>query len=81
MVEGSLRVGRVYEESPCLALRRERSIQMEVVSVREASAGVVVALTTAGRSVTTIKRHRAELNAFTRFLQVRDRGGLPGFHC
>ena len=46
---------------------------MEVVSVREASAGVVVALTTAGRSVTTIKRHRAELNAFTRFLQVRGR--------
>lgn len=49
---------------------------MEVASVREASARVIVALVAAGRSRGTIKRHRAEFNAFAKFLQVRDRG-LP----
>jgi len=46
---------------------------MEVVSVREASARVIRALETAGRSRGTIKRHRAEFNAFTRFLDARGR--------
>jgi hypothetical protein len=49
---------------------------MEVVSVREASARVIVALTAAGRSGGTIKRHQAEFNAFARFLQGRGRA-LP----
>ena len=44
---------------------------METASVREASARVIVALSAAGRSRTTIKRHEAELNAFARFLQAR----------
>jgi integrase/recombinase XerD len=44
---------------------------METASVREASARVIAALSTAGRSRTTIKRHEAELNAFARFLQAR----------
>ena len=44
---------------------------METASVREASARVIAALTAAGRSRTTIKRHEAELNAFARFLQAR----------
>jgi integrase len=44
---------------------------METAGVREASARVIAALRAADRSRTTIKRHQAELNAFTRFLQVR----------
>ncbi len=44
---------------------------METASVREASARVIAALSAAGRSRTTIKRHEAELNAFSRFLQAR----------
>jgi integrase/recombinase XerD len=44
---------------------------METASVREASERVIAALRAAGRSRTTIKRHRAELNAFARFLQAR----------
>ena len=44
---------------------------METASVREASARVIAALSAAGRSRTTIKRHEAELNAFARFLQDR----------
>ena len=44
---------------------------METASVREASARVIAALSAAGRSRTTIKRHEAELNAFARFLQAR----------
>ena len=44
---------------------------METASVREASTRVVAALSAAGRSRTTIKRHEAELNAFARFLQAR----------
>ena len=44
---------------------------METASVREVSARVIAALSAAGRSRTTIKRHEAELNAFARFLQAR----------
>ena len=44
---------------------------METASVREASARVIAALSAAGRSRTTIKRHEAELNAFARFLRAR----------
>lgn len=44
---------------------------METSSIDEASARVIVALSAAGRSRTTIKRHEAELNAFARFLQAR----------
>ena len=44
---------------------------METASVPEASARVIAALSAAGRSRTTIKRHEAELNAFARFLQAR----------
>src|SRR2546429_3675129 len=51
--------------------RSERPIRMETASVREASARVIAALSAAGRSRTTIKRHEAELNAFARFLQAR----------
>jgi len=47
---------------------------METASVREASARVIAALSAAGRSRTTIKRHEAELNAFARFLQAHGRG-------
>ena len=49
---------------------------METASVREASARVIAALSAAGRSRTTIKRHEAELNAFARFLRARGQG-LP----
>jgi integrase/recombinase XerD len=44
---------------------------METANVREASARVIVALTAAGRSRTTIKRHKAEFNAFAVFLEAR----------
>src|SRR5258708_39684135 len=44
---------------------------MEPARVRAASARVIAALSAAGRSRTTIKRHEAELNAFARFLQAR----------
>src|ERR1700726_999628 len=47
---------------------------METASVPEASARVIAALSAAGRSRTTIKRHEAELNAFARFLQARGQG-------
>ena len=49
---------------------------METASVLEASARVIAALSAAGRSRTTVKRHEAELNAFARFLQARGQG-LP----
>jgi integrase len=49
---------------------------MEAANIREASARVVVALMAAGRSQATIKRHRAEFNAFAGFLQARGQG-LP----
>jgi len=44
---------------------------METASVREGSTRVIAALSAAGKSRTTIKRHEAELNAFARFLQAR----------
>ena len=44
---------------------------MEAADIREASARVIVALTAAGRSRTTIKRHEAEFNAFAGFLEAR----------
>ena len=49
---------------------------MGAANIREASARVVVALMAAGRSQATIKRHRAEFNAFAGFLQARGQG-LP----
>jgi integrase/recombinase XerD len=49
---------------------------MEAVDVRGASARVIAALTAAGRSRTTIKRHAAEFNAFAAFLEARGRA-LP----
>lgn len=47
---------------------------MEETTIRQASAQVILALTAAGRSRTTIKRHRAELNALGRFVEARGRG-------
>src|SRR5271154_714712 len=44
---------------------------METASVPESSGGVSAALSAAGRSRPTIKRHEGELNAFARFLQAR----------
>ena len=44
---------------------------METSDIREASARVIAALTAAGRSRTTIKRHKAEFNAFAGFLEAR----------
>jgi integrase/recombinase XerD len=44
---------------------------METADIREASARVIAALTAAGRSRTTIKRHKAEFNAFAVFLEAR----------
>jgi integrase/recombinase XerD len=44
---------------------------MEVANISEASAGVIVALRSAGRSKTTIKRYKAEFNAFAGFLEAR----------
>jgi len=49
---------------------------METADVRGASARVIAALTAAGRSRTTIKRHAAEFNAFAGFLEARGRA-LP----
>jgi integrase/recombinase XerD len=46
---------------------------METTAVREASARVIAALSAAGRSRTTIKRHQAEFNAFAAFLEARGR--------
>ena len=46
---------------------------MQEASVHEASGRVIVALKTASRSKTTIKRHQAEFNAFTGFLEARGR--------
>ena len=44
---------------------------METADIREASARVIAALIAAGRSTTTIKRHKAEFNAFAGFLEAR----------
>lgn len=49
---------------------------MAAANIREASGQVVVALMAAGTSGATIKRHRAEFNAFAGFLQARGQG-LP----
>jgi hypothetical protein len=46
---------------------------MQAAVVRDASARVIVALTTAGLSRATIKRHEAEFNAFAGFLEARGR--------
>jgi hypothetical protein len=46
---------------------------MAATNVPEASAWVIAALTAAGRSRTTIKRHAAEFNAFAVFLEARGR--------
>lgn len=50
---------------------------MEAARIREASARVIAALTVAGRSRTTIKRHEAEFNAFARFLETGGGEVLP----
>ena len=44
---------------------------MEAADMREVSSRVIVVLTAAGRSRTTIKRHTAEFNAFAGFLEAR----------
>lgn len=49
---------------------------MAAASIRDASGQVVVALMAAGRSQATIKRHKAEFNAFAGFLLARGQG-LP----
>jgi len=49
---------------------------MGAADVREVSARVIAALTAAGRSRATIKRHEAEFNAFAGFLEARGRA-LP----
>ncbi|HTP21973.1 MAG TPA: tyrosine-type recombinase/integrase [Solirubrobacteraceae bacterium] len=49
---------------------------MAATNVPDASASVIAALTAAGRSRTTIKRHAAEFNAFAGFLGARGRA-LP----
>jgi integrase/recombinase XerD len=50
---------------------------MEAPGIREASARVIAALTAAGMSKTTIKRHKAEFSAFAGFLEARGLA-LPG---
>jgi len=50
---------------------------MGAADVREASARVIAALTAAGRSRATIKRHEAEFNAFAGFLEARGRACPP----
>ena len=54
---------------------------MEAADVRGASARVIVALTAAGRSRTTIKRHAAEFNAFAGFLEARGRAFPTEVDC
>jgi integrase/recombinase XerD len=49
---------------------------MQTPTIRDASGWVIVALTAAGRSSATIKRHEAEFNAFAGFLEARGRA-LP----
>jgi hypothetical protein len=49
---------------------------MQAAAIRDASGRVIVALMTAGRSRTTIKRHEAEFRAFAGFLEARGRA-LP----
>lgn len=47
---------------------------MEASNIRDASGQVIDALTAAHRSRATIKRHKAEFNAFARFLDGRGQG-------
>lgn len=47
---------------------------MDTPNIHQASADVIEALRTAGRSPATIKRHQAEFNALTRFLEARGLG-------
>jgi site-specific recombinase XerD len=54
---------------------------MQVTEVREASGRVIAALTAAGRSGTTIKRHKTELGAFARFLETRGRSAVTEADC
>ena len=49
---------------------------MQATEIRDAPGRVIVALTAAGRSKATIKRHTAEFNAFAGFLGARGRA-LP----
>jgi integrase len=44
---------------------------METAGIREASARVIAALSAAGMSTTTVKRHKAEFSAFAGFLEAR----------
>ncbi len=46
---------------------------MAAINVPDASASALAALTAAGRSSATIKRHEVEFNAFTAFLEARGR--------
>lgn len=63
------------EESGCrFTAIRKGPVFMEETTICQASAQVILALTAAGRSRTTIKRHRAEFNALGRFLEARGRG-------
>src|SRR5260370_32580793 len=68
---GSFRPHNAAKNRLVCSPRSERPIRMETASVREASARVIAALSAAGRSRITIKRHEEELNAFARFLQAR----------
>ncbi|MFK4299897.1 integrase/recombinase XerD [Arthrobacter sp. GAS37] len=54
---------------------------MEAAKIREASGRVIVALTAADRSRTTIKRHEAEFNAFAGFVEARGQGFLTEADC
>ena len=54
---------------------------MQVAEVREASGRVIAALTAAGRSGTTIKRHKTELGAFARFLETGGRSSVTEADC
>ena len=54
---------------------------MQATVVRDASARVIVALTTAGRSRATIKRHETEFTAFAGFLEARGRAVPTEVDC
>jgi integrase/recombinase XerD len=54
---------------------------MQATVVRDASGRVIVALVTAGRSRATIKRHKAEFNAFAGFLEARGRAVPTEVDC
>jgi integrase/recombinase XerD len=54
---------------------------MAATNVPDASASVIAALTAAGRSSATIKRHEVELGAFAGFLEARDRALATEADC